>query len=58
MAIKTDYFTDEERLEQLSDPCLWAETNLQDPNKPAQPLRLRWYQKEIINDNIQRKRRG
>jgi hypothetical protein len=55
MAIKTDYFTDEERLEQLSDPCLWAETNLQDPNKPAQPLRLRWYQKEIINDNIQRR---
>jgi len=55
MASPVDFFTEEERVEQLLDPVLWAEINLQDPNKPGQPLRLRWYQKIIMHDASKRR---
>lgn len=35
-------------LEIQLDPVLWAETNLKNPDDPAKPLKLRWYQKEML----------
>jgi replicative DNA helicase len=43
-------FTQEEinHLEVIRDPALWAETYLRNPQNPRKPLKLRWYQKEML----------
>jgi hypothetical protein len=38
-----------QQLEIQKDPSLWAETYLNDPEKPRSPLRLRDYQREMIS---------
>ena len=32
----------------LSDPVLWAEHYLRNPENPEEPMRVRWYQKKIL----------
>jgi len=55
MANQAIDLTEVEEAELIDDPVLWAETYLQNPVNPNEPLRLRWYQKNILRDNSQRR---
>lgn len=46
---------EKEQLKILSDPVLWAEATLKDPRYSRKPLRLRDYQKKMVNDKSIRK---
>jgi len=39
----------------LSDPVKWAHATLKNPAKPDEPLRLRWYQKEVLRAKDKKK---
>lgn len=48
--LKKGFTPDEIRqLEIQLIPSLWAETYLQDPEKPTKPLKLRYYQRDIVD---------
>jgi hypothetical protein len=42
-------------LDLMDDPVLWAESFLKDPMNPSDPLKLRWYQREMIEHSGNRR---
>ena len=39
----------------LSDPVIWAENTLRNPDKPDEPLRLRTYQRRVLRSSSRKK---
>jgi len=48
-------FTEDELKVLIDNPDIWAETFLQDPTTPTQQLKLRWYQRNVLKDQSQRR---